>query len=78
MEKGDIKKSQRPPVKGNQVTFKTIEQLSSVFPVVKLCKVMKVSRSAYCAWLKRPAKVITVEQLNLYRKAKYFFEKKPK
>ena len=36
---------------------------------------MKVSRSAYYAWLKRPAKVITVEQLNLYRKAKYFFEK---
>ena len=36
---------------------------------------MKVSRSAYYAWLKRPAKVITVEQLNLYRKAKYFFKK---
>lgn len=46
-----------------------------MFPVVKLCKVMKVSRSAYYAWLKRPAKVITVEQLNLYRKAKQFFEK---
>ncbi|ALQ53775.1 Transposase insF for insertion sequence IS3 [Pseudoalteromonas issachenkonii] len=46
-----------------------------MFPVVKLCKVMKVSRSAYYAWLKRPAKVITVEQLNLYRKAKYFFKK---
>jgi putative transposase len=36
---------------------------------------MNVSRSVYYAWLKRPAKVITVEQLNLYRKAKYFFEK---
>uniref|UniRef100_UPI0009ED9784 IS3 family transposase n=1 Tax=Pseudoalteromonas sp. MQS005 TaxID=1854052 RepID=UPI0009ED9784 len=73
--KGNFKKGQRPPAKGNQVTFKTIKQLSSVFPVVKLCKVMKVSRSAYYAWLKRPAKVITVEQLNLYRKAKYFFKK---
>lgn len=46
-----------------------------MFPVVKLCKVMKVSRSAYYAWLKRPAKVITVEQLNLYRQAKRLFER---
>lgn len=46
-----------------------------MFPVVKLCKVMKVSRSAYYAWLKRPAKIITAEQLNLYRKAKQLFEK---
>ena len=36
---------------------------------------MKVSRSAYYAWLKRPAKIITAEQLNLYRKAKQLFEK---
>lgn len=36
---------------------------------------MKVSRSAYYAWLKRPAKIITAEQLNLYRKAKHFFVK---
>ncbi|WP_261593438.1 IS3 family transposase [Pseudoalteromonas holothuriae] len=75
MEKEILKKGQRPLAKGNQVTFKTIKQLSSVFPVVKLCKVMKVSRSAYYAWLKRPAKVITVEQLNLYRKTRHFFVK---
>ena len=36
---------------------------------------MCVSRSAYYTWLKRPAKVITAEQLNLYRKAKCLFEK---
>lgn len=35
---------------------------------------MKVSRSAYYAWLKRPAKLITPEQLNLYRRAKTIFE----
>ncbi|MAY58543.1 MULTISPECIES: IS3 family transposase [unclassified Pseudoalteromonas] len=75
MEKEILKKASALLPKRNQVTFKTIKQLSSVFPVVKLCKVMKVSRSAYYAWLKRPAKVITVEQLNLYRKAKYFFKK---
>lgn len=46
-----------------------------MFPVVKLCNVMKVSRSAYYAWLKRPAKMITAEQLHLYRRAKAIFEK---
>ena len=35
---------------------------------------MKVSRSAYYAWLKRPAKIITAEQLHLYRSAKAFFK----
>ncbi|MCW2254924.1 Fe-S cluster biosynthesis and repair protein YggX [Providencia alcalifaciens] len=29
---------------------------------------MKISRSAYYAWLKRPAKLITAEQLSLYRR----------
>ncbi len=35
---------------------------------------MKISRSAYYAWLKRPAKLITAKQLNLYRRAKVIFE----
>ncbi|GAA6203674.1 hypothetical protein NBRC116600_04710 [Thalassotalea sp. SU-HH00458] len=35
---------------------------------------MKVSRSAYYAWLNRPAKVITAEQLHLYRRAKAIFK----
>lgn len=35
---------------------------------------MTVSRSAYYAWLKRPAKLITAEQLHLYRRAKTIFE----
>lgn len=42
---------------------------------MKLCKMMNVSRSAYYAWLKRPAKIITAEQLSLYRKAKQLFKK---
>jgi len=42
--------------------------------VVKLCELMKVSRSAYYAWLARPAKIITTDQLNLYRRAKAIFE----
>ena len=36
---------------------------------------MRVSRSAFYAWLKRPAKIITIEQLYLYRKAKQLFKK---
>jgi len=35
---------------------------------------MKVSRSAYYAWLNRPAKVISAEQLHLYRRAKAIFK----
>ena len=35
---------------------------------------MKVSRSAYYAWLQQPVKIITAEQLNLYRRAKVIFE----
>lgn len=42
---------------------------------MKLCKMMNVSRNAYYAWLKRPAKIITAEQLSLYRKAKQLFKK---
>jgi putative transposase len=35
---------------------------------------MKVSRSAYYAWLNRPAKIITAKQLHLYRRAKTIFK----
>ncbi len=35
---------------------------------------MKVSSSAYYAWLKRPAKVISADILNLYRRAKALFK----
>ncbi|KGA56227.1 hypothetical protein I6L78_01615 [Proteus vulgaris] len=35
---------------------------------------MKTSRSAYYAWLKHPAKLITAKQLSLYRRAKVIFE----
>ena len=72
--KRDIKKGQCPPAKGNQVTFKTVKKLSSVFPLSKLCKVMKVSRSAYYAWLKRPAKIITAEHLHICGRAKAILE----
>jgi hypothetical protein len=36
---------------------------------------MQVSPSAYYAWLKRPAKLITGEELHLHRRAKALFKK---
>lgn len=38
-----------------------------------LCSVMQVSASAYYDWLKRPAKVITADELQLFRRAKALF-----
>ncbi|ALT18428.1 hypothetical protein AVI53_02540 [Piscirickettsia salmonis] len=35
---------------------------------------MKVSRSAFYAWDKRPAKVISIEELQLYRRCKELFK----
>jgi len=39
-----------------------------------LCHVMNVSKSAFYAWKARPAKVITAEELHLYRHAKALFK----
>lgn len=43
-------------------------------PVRLLCRTMNVSSSAYYAWLKRPVKVITAEELHLHRRAKQLFK----
>lgn len=37
------------------------------------CKVMRVSKSAYYAWRKRPAIIISAQTLNLHRRAKALF-----
>lgn len=68
------KKGQRPVTQGNQVIYETIQKLASVYPIAKLCKSLKVSRSTYYAWLKKPADVINAQQLHLYRRAKAIFE----
>ena len=39
-----------------------------------LCRAMGVSRSAYYDWRKKPATVITAEELHLYRRAKALFK----
>ena len=38
------------------------------------CKVMRVCRSAYYSWRKRPAIIISAQTLNLHRRAKDLFE----
>ena len=43
------------------------------YPVRLLCRVMKVSHSAYYTWRKRPAKVISADELQLYRRMKELF-----
>ena len=39
-----------------------------------LCRVMSVCRSAYYAWRKRPIRVISADELHLYRRAKMLFK----
>jgi len=45
----------------------------TTYPVRLLCRVMKVSHSAYYAWRKRPAQIITANELHLYRRMKELF-----
>lgn len=45
------------------------------YPVTVLCWVMQVGPSAYYAWKKRPAKLISAETLHLHRRMKALFEK---
>ena len=41
------------------------------------CKVMRVSKSAYYAWRKRLAIIISAQTLNLHHRAKALFETSP-
>lgn len=47
---------------------------SEHYPVVVLCQVMGVSRSAYYDWKKRPGKLIPAEELKMRRLMKECFE----
>lgn len=41
--------------------------------MVRLCQMVKVCRSGYYAWAKRPAKIISADELKLYRRARELF-----
>ena len=51
-----------------------IKSQAKQLPITALCKQLNVSTSAYYVWLKRPARIISVDTLNLYRRAKALFK----
>ena len=56
------------------MNYSFISRQSTEFPVTVLCRVMGVSSSCFYAWRKRPAKIISADELQLYRRAKALFE----
>lgn len=54
--------------------YRFIEDHRQSYPVQLLCRVMNASKSAFYAWRARPAKVITAEELHLYRRTKALFK----
>jgi len=55
------------------VKCRFIKDLVTTYPVRLLCRVMQVSHSAYYAWRKRPAQIITANEVHLYRRMKELF-----
>jgi putative transposase len=43
------------------------------YPIRILCRVMKVGQSAFYAWQTRLSKLITAQELELYRQTKVLF-----
>ncbi|MFQ3243959.1 MAG: putative transposase [Arenicella sp.] len=57
----------------NEVKYHFIRSESTDYPVTMLCRVMRVCRSSYYNWLKRPSKRISAESLHLHRRMKELF-----
>lgn len=57
----------------NEVKFGFIEEKSKTFPVRLLCRVMKVGKSAFYCWRKRPKQTISAEDLHLNARMKKLF-----
>jgi len=55
------------------VKYRFIQENTCHYPVRMLCRVMRVSKSAFYAWKARPARIIKAEELHLYRRAKILF-----
>ncbi|WP_143870695.1 IS3 family transposase [Catenovulum sediminis] len=75
MEKENLKKGQRLLCKRNEVRYRFIKKQAGQYPVVLLCRVMEVSKSGYYDWLNRPAKLIDINTLKLYRRVRDLFKK---
>ncbi|MGH1432705.1 MAG: IS3 family transposase [Neptuniibacter sp.] len=73
MEKEILKKASGLLRERNEVKYRFVQRQAAIYPVRVLCRVMRVSSSAYYSWCKRPAKVISADTLHLYRRAKELF-----
>jgi transposase-like protein len=71
MEREILKKASAFFAKEMKYSF--ITSLGKQYPVTMWCRVMLVSKSAYYAWCKRPAHIISAQTLNLHRGAKVLF-----
>jgi putative transposase len=56
------------------VKYRFVEQYATRYPVRILCRVMRVSKSAFYAWKARPALLITAQELRMYRRTKELFK----
>jgi putative transposase len=55
------------------VKHQFIQRHAGKLSINRLCQMVGLSRSSYYAWAKRPAKLISAEELQLYRRAKALF-----
>lgn len=53
--------------------FKAIAQWALNYPVVDLCSALRVSTGAYYHWRRKPTKLISEQELSLYRETKRLF-----
>ena len=53
--------------------FKAIEEWALNYPIVDLCSALRVSPGAYYRWRRKPATIISEDELLLYREAKRLF-----
>ena len=56
-----------------EVKFKAIAEWEELYPIIDLCRVLRVSTGAYYHWKRNPVKIISEEELYLYREVKRLF-----
>jgi hypothetical protein len=55
------------------VRFKAIALWALNYPIVDLCSALRVSPDAHFRWRRKPATIISEDELLLYREAKRLF-----
>jgi putative transposase len=59
----------------NEVKCRYIRACRSKYPIKLLCNVLQVCRSVFYNWLEPPARIISEEELNMYRSAWQLFKR---